>query len=293
MRVDATTLANLVQSAQTLSAREATITQQLSSGVRLSSLADDPISAARSSGLASTLAQQDTFLASAATATSRTQVADTALASVVSQLTSAVALVVQGGNDTQSASDRQAIAQQISGIRDGILNLANSSYSGSYLFAGSRSTTQPFTLAADGTVTYNGDSVASSIRTTSGSSIATSISGDAVFTSSASAVFNALQTAITQLQAGTGTDATTVSALRSSLNSVVTERSSLDSSLSHLSAEVTYVTTQQTESKVEQTTLLAADPTALATELSSVKTQQTALYSTLGQLNSKSLFDYL
>ncbi len=293
MRVDATILANLVQSSQSLSSRETTITQQLSSGLRLTALSDDPITAGRSSTLASTLSQQDTFLASAATLTSRTQVADTALASVVTELTSAVSLAVQGANDTESVENRQAVAQQISGIRDSILNLANSSYSGSYLFAGSKSTAAPFTLAADGTATYNGDSIGSSIRTTAGSTIATSIAGDSVFTSSASSVFAALQTAITELQAGTATSTSTVSAIRDSLDSVVTQRSSLDSGLSRLSAEVTYVTTQQTDSKAEQTTLLAADTTALATELSAVKSQQTALYSTLGQINSKSLFDYL
>ncbi len=293
MRVDATALANLVQSSRTLSSRETAITEQLSSGLRLSSLSDDPIGAGRSSTLASTLAQQDSFLVSASTVTSRTQVADTALAAVVTQLTSAVSLAVQGANDTQTTTNRQSIASQLSGIRDSILNLANSSYSGSYLFAGSSSTTQPFTLAADGTATYNGDSITSSIRTTAGSTITTSLAGGDIFAASTSSVFAALQSAIAQLQSGAATETSTVSAIRYSLDTVITQRSSLDSSLSRINAETTYVTTEQTNTKAEQSTLLASDPTALATELSAIKTEQTALYSTLGQLSSKSLFDYL
>ncbi len=293
MRVDATSIASLVQTSQSLTARQTAITQQLSSGVRLSALSDDPLAAGRSATLAATLAQQDTFLASASTLTSRSQVADTALASVITQLTSAVSLAVQGANDTQTTANRQSVASQLTGIRDSILNLANSSYGGSYLFAGSHSTAAPFTLAADGTVTYNGDSATQSIATPGGGSIATSVAGGAIFTDSTSPIFAALQTAITALQSGSSTSTTSVAALRSSLDVVITQRSSLDSNLSRLTAQTTYVTTQQTNTRTEQTTLLASDPTTLATELSSVESQQTALLSTLGKIDKTSLFDYL
>lgn len=292
MRIDATTTANLVQASQNLNTRQSSISQQLSSGVRISSLSDDPLAAGRSATLNSTLAQQDTFLTTATTLTSRLTTADSALAAVVTQLTSAVSLAVQGANDTETTANRAAIASQVSGIRDTVLSLANSSYNGSYLFSGS-GTTAPYALAADGTATYSGDSNVNTVTTLGGNSIATSAAGSSIFGDSSSPVFAALTAVITSLNAGTATNTADVANLRSALNVVITQRSSLDSSLSRVQSESTYVTTQQTNTKVEQTTLLAPNTVELATDLSATQSQQTALLSTLGKLNKTSLFDYL
>lgn len=295
MRIDATSIANLVQASKDLSARETSASQQLSGGIRLTALSDDPLAAGRSASLSFALAQQDTFLASASNTESRITTSDSALAAVVTQLTSAVSLAIQGANGTETTANRQAIASQLTGIRDSVLTLANSSYSGSYLFAGTKGTAVPFTLATDGsgTVTYNGDTATTSVRTLGGGSISSSVAGSSVFADATSPVFAALQTAITALNAGTATDTSAVANLRSALDVVITQRSSLDSSLTRLQSESTYVTTQQTNTKVDQTTLLAPDTVALATELQADEAQQTALLSTLGKLDKTSLFDYL
>ncbi len=292
MRIDATITANLVQASQNLNTRQSSISQQLSSGVRISSLSDDPLAAGRSATLNSTLAQQDTFLTTATTLTSRLTTADSALAAVVTQLTSAVSLAVQGANDTETTTNRAAIASQVAGIRDSVLSLANSSYNGSYLFSGS-GTTAPYALAADGTATYSGDTNVNTVTTLGGNSIATSAAGSSIFGDSSSPVFAALTTVINSLNAGTATNTGDVANLRAALNVVITQRSSLDSSLSRIQSESTYVTTQQTNTKVEQTNLLAPNNVQLATDLSATQSQQTALLSTLGKLNKTSLFDYL
>lgn len=292
MRIDATLTAGLVQASQDLNTRQGKISQQLSSGVRVSSLSDDPLAAGRSATLNATLAQQDTFLSTTATVQSRITASDSALGAVVTQLTSAVSLAIQGANDTQTTANRQAIAAQLTGIRDTVLTLANSSYNGSYLFAGS-GTTVPITLAADGTPSYSGDAQIATVRTLGGGSIATSVPGSIVFGDPTSPVFTALNNAIAKLNAGTGTTTDDVSLLRSSLDVVTTQRSTLDANLSRLQSETTYVTSQQTNTKVEQSTLLTPDNVALATDLSATESQQTALLSTLGKLNKTSLFDYL
>ncbi len=293
MRIDATTTSNLIQSATDLSARETSISQQLSSGTRLSALSDDPLAAGQSAILNATLSQQDTFLASASTLQSRLTTADSALAEVVTQLTSAVSLAVQGSNDTETTTNRQALASQLTGIRDSVLTLANSSYSGTYLFSGSKGTTSPFTLASDGTVTYNGDNQTASVSTPGGGSISTSVAGSSIFGDSTSPIFAALQTAIVNLQAGNAVGTDAVANVRGALNVVLTQRSSLDSSLSRLQSESSYVSTQQANTKVQQSTLLASDSVSLATQLQAAEAQQTALLSTLAKVGKTSLFDYL
>ncbi len=293
MRIDAASINTLVQSSKALTAHETSISQQLSSGIRLTALSDDPLAAGQASTLSATLSQQDSFVATATTLQSRLTTADTALGSVVTQLSSAVSLAVQGSNGTESTSNRQAIASQLSGVRDTILSLANSSYSGSYLFSGTQGSTVPFTLNPDGSVTYNGDSKTSTVSTLGGGSISTSASGAAIFSDSTSSVFSALQSVISTLQQGNAPDSDQVANLRSSLSVVTTQRSTLDTSLSRLESESSYVSTQQANTKVNQSTLLSADTASLATDLSATESQQTALLSTLGVLDKKSLFDYL
>jgi flagellin-like hook-associated protein FlgL len=65
-------------------------------------------------------------------------------------------------------TERQALAQEIAGLRERLIGLANTRHNGEYLFAGAASNVQPFAVADDGTVTYAGDSVrgATQIRPT-------------------------------------------------------------------------------------------------------------------------------
>src|SRR5215831_4092932 len=115
---------------------EVSLTQQLSSGLRVTSLDVDPSAAANCVMMGSAIARDDSFVQSASGVQSMLQVADSTLGEVVSQVTSALTLAVQGANGTQNTANTLSIAQQLTGIRDQILSLANTSYTGSYLFGG-------------------------------------------------------------------------------------------------------------------------------------------------------------
>lgn len=293
MRIDATALSSLLQSAQSLSTKQVTIVQQLSSGVRISALSDDPSAVGRSAELTASLAQSDAFLQSAATSTSRLQAADAALGSVVTQLTSAISLAVKGANDTNNTVDRQTLATQLSSIQESIRSFANSSYSGTYLFAGSASTAEPFTAAADGSISYVGDAETNSLSLSNGDSVPVSVSGADIFANSSAPVFGALQAVIKTLLGGQAPSTDQVAALRNSLTAVTTQRAVLGADAARVQTESTYAGSQQATTKAEQSTLIQADPVALATELSSVETQRSALLSTLAVVQKGSLFDYL
>jgi len=134
VRVDPNYLLNLSSSLDQSTAVEAQLTNELSSGLRVSSLSVDPTAAAQSSLLNTEISQQDTYVQVASGESSRLQVADSTLGEVVTQLTSAISLAVQGGNGTLNASNQSSVAQQLTAIRDTVLGLANTSYSGTYLF---------------------------------------------------------------------------------------------------------------------------------------------------------------
>jgi len=293
VRVDPNYLLNLSSSLDQSTAVEAQLTNELSSGLRVSSLSVDPTAAAQSSLLNTEISQQDTYVQVASGESSRLQVADSTLGEVVTQLTSAISLAVQGGNGTLNASNQSSVAQQLTAIRDTVLGLANTSYSGTYLFSGSQGTTKPFSLdtsTVPATATYAGDSTVQSVVTPTGQSIQVNLPGSTVF----SGVLGALNQLIadfssTNVSASVAAD---TPALTAALGGLSTQRSVLDSSLSRLQSTSTYAQTQQANLTIAQGSLVASDPTTVATQLSASETQHQALLSVITALGKTDLFDY-
>ena len=138
MRADPTYVSSLTQALSSSTKASNDLASQLSSGLRVGSLSDDPGAAAQSLQLGSQISRVDTYIQTAASQSSMLQVTDSTLGEVVSQLTSAISLAVQATNGTLNSSNLQTTAQQLTGIRDQVLALANTSYQGRYLFAGSQ-----------------------------------------------------------------------------------------------------------------------------------------------------------
>ena len=297
MRVDPNYVSGLVQSLDSSTASEQQLSTELSSGLRVSSLSDDPVAAGQASLLASSVSRDDTFVQTAATTESRLQVADSALGSVVAQVTSAISLAVGGDNGTNNATDLQAVAQQLTSIRDEVVSLANTSYGGSYVFAGSKGDAAPYsvdTTTTPATATYHGDTLTSSVTTPNGQTISTGLAGSAVFSAAGADVLGSLNQLIADFESGTaaGSATTDTAGLKTALNNVSQQRSTLDSSLARLQAVSTYTQTDATEKTASESTLVSADVATVATQLSAVETQRTALDNVVAALEKGSLFDY-
>jgi flagellar hook-associated protein 3 FlgL len=294
MQVDPNYISGLVQSLDGSSLSEQQLSTELSTGLRVSSLSTDPVAAGQASLLGSAISQDDTFVQTAATTQSLMQVSDSALGSVVSQLTSAISLAVEGNNSTENPADLQAITQQLTGIRDEVVSLANTSYGGTYVFAGSQGNTAPFTVdttTTPATTTYNGDTSVGSVTTPTGQQIQTGLAGSAVFSAPGADVMAALNNIIADFSSGTGSTTADTAALTTALTNVSQQRSVLDSSLSRLQSSSTYAQTDATEKTASQGTLVSADTATVATQLSSVETQRSALMSVIATLEKGSLFD--
>ena len=189
MRVDPNYISNLAGALNQSSSVEDTLTSELSSGLSVVTLQDNPVAVAESTLLASSIAQDDTFVQTASGESSLMQVADSTLGDVVTQITSALSLAVEGNNGTLNASNTTIIAQQLSGIRDQVLSLANTSYQGQYLFGGSQGSVQPFTLDTStnpATTNYVGDTQVQFVETPNGQKLQVNLPGSAVFGSGSS-----------------------------------------------------------------------------------------------------------
>ncbi|WGY68272.1 flagellar hook-associated protein FlgL [Burkholderia cepacia] len=158
--------------------------QQISSGVSLSTPADNPLGAAQAVQLSMTSATLSQYSSNQNTALSSLQAEDQTLNSVNNLLSSIHTVVIQAGDGSLSDSDRSALSTQLQGYRNQLLTLANSTDgAGNYLFAGFQSTTAPFANAPGGGVTYSGDGGARQVQITDSTTVAQGDSGESVFLS--------------------------------------------------------------------------------------------------------------
>ncbi len=133
--------------------------QQISSGKRILTPADDPAASARILELTNSINATNQFQVNSSIATSRLEQEDGVMDAVGKLLQRVRELVLQGKNASLSATDRKSLASEVGQRLDELVGLANTRGSnGDYIFAGSLSRTQAFSVdAATGAVTYNGD----------------------------------------------------------------------------------------------------------------------------------------
>ena len=295
MRVDPFYATNLVGSLDQAQASEQQLTSELSSGVRVTSLSQDPVASGENVLLLNQMQQDDSFTQSANLVTGQLQVADSALGSVVSQLTQGISLATSANNGTMNPSDVQSVSNQISGILNEVTSLANTSYQGQYIFAGGKTSTAPFTtstVTSPAITTYNGDENVNYLHTPNGQKIQLNVPGDQVFLGTGSnSVFGALNALIADYSSGTVNTAQAVSdtqALGTALNYVSQQRVTIDNSMTQVTASSDAVSNVQSQLTTAQTNLMQADIPTISTQLSLAETQQTALEDVIAQLNSTS-----
>ena len=300
MRVNPDYITNIVNSLDLATSNEQQLTEELSTGLKVNALSDSPTAAGENVLLTSQMNLDDTFSQTASSTESMLQVGDSALGSVISQLTSAISLATEANNGTMNSNNLQSITSELTGIRDEVLSLANTTYLGQYIFAGSQSGTAPFTLSTAGSpavATYNGDDVVSNVKTPNGQTIQTNVPGDQIFLSSTGGnVLNTLNNLIADYSSGTpsSTAVSDTAALTQALSTVSQQRVILDNSITRLTASSNYSQAESTQLAQAQNTLLQADSAQVATQLSSSETQQAALTQVIAAIDQQgNLFDKL
>ncbi|MCT7630603.1 flagellar hook-associated protein FlgL [Aliarcobacter butzleri] len=116
--------------------------------------------------------------------------ADSALAEAKSNVFEyAKSELIKANTDTTSEEGLIAIAQNLEGIKQNLLDLANTQVEGQYVFSGSDSSVKAFTMDDDGKVTYNGNDSLRKIAVDEGSYRESGVNGlDAFFYSADSAL---------------------------------------------------------------------------------------------------------
>jgi flagellar hook-associated protein 3 len=145
MRIATSTIYdNQSVSIDNLSAQYQNIGQSLSTGKTLNVPSDDPSQVAQDLTITTTIAAENSDASNASAAQNELTFTDSTLASLTSALQTARNLAVSGATDIiPNGSQRPLIGEQVAGLLNQVLALANSQYGGTYLFAGTGSGTTP------------------------------------------------------------------------------------------------------------------------------------------------------
>jgi flagellar hook-associated protein 3 FlgL len=294
LRVDPDLYQTVLQGIEQLQQSENNDLEQMSSGRQFNNLSDDPAAVSELVLNDAQTSNVDQYLQNVSTLQNGLQVADSTLSSVVTALSQAISLGVQGANGTLNASDMQSLATEVSGIKSQILALANTTYDGNYLFAGTAVTTQPFTedsSSASG-VTYKGNGSTNSVQIGDGEYIPVNLSGSQVFTPTGSDVFAALQSLVTALQNG-GDVAGATTQLQQVFNRFNTQRTFYGATLSRLQSTQDYLNQEKLGLASAQDNIESADMSSVISNYVQTETALDASYEAAGQISHMTLLDYL
>jgi flagellar hook-associated protein 3 FlgL len=155
---------------------------QLATQQKLLSAADNPGDWAASMGMEQLLAQASRYQSNAQSAQHRLSLEETAIAEAMDVLAHARELGIQANSSTQSPETRAVIAQELDGLREQLLSIANrDDGQGRYLFAGARDdAAAPFAWTGS-TASYGGDASPRLLPIGNSRSIAVGDAGSAVF----------------------------------------------------------------------------------------------------------------
>lgn len=155
--------------------------QQISTGKRILTPADDPIGSARALELSQGQSVNEQFAVNRTHATSLLAQEEGVLANVTKLVQDVQTLVVQAGNSTLGDEQRRYIATELKGHFEQLLTLANSKDgTGNYMFGGYNVKATPFSATTQG-ADYHGDQGQRVLQIDSTRQIALSDSGADIF----------------------------------------------------------------------------------------------------------------
>jgi flagellar hook-associated protein 3 FlgL len=177
---------------------------QLSSGSRIAVPSDDPAATGQAMQLRATSRQISQYTRNATDGDAWLTTVDTALTTALKYLRNARDLVVQSGNGGLGQNSLDALANDIDGLRDGMLAQANTRYLGRTVFAGTSDAGVAFTSATDvPPYVWQGTAGATVDRRVGPSTlIRVDTDGSAAFGDGTNSVFALLDTISSELRGG-------------------------------------------------------------------------------------------
>ncbi|MGI4854680.1 MAG: hypothetical protein ACRYF4_11625 [Janthinobacterium lividum] len=270
--------------------------QQLSSGRMVAAPSDNPYAASAYADSLATSANVDRFTKNGDAVSNRAQAADSALSSVVNELTQAISLGTQGAEGALTPANRAVIITQLQSVTQQVVFQANQSYNGSSLFAGTSGAATAF--VADPSTTsgyrYQGDSGVNQATIGEGLTVGTNIPGDQIFNSASGDVLGSLSQLITAVSSGNQSDiSNATAAITSSIAHVGQQRAVFAGTVNQITSQDTYLSRESLSLSSEQTSLVGIDLTTSIQTMTQAQTAHSAVLAAAAKILPISLLNYL
>ncbi len=156
--------------------------EQIASGRRILTPADDPVASARIIQVNQELSQLGQYIDNADSVESRLTLAESQVQQVTTLLVRVRELTIQSDALSMTQSSRRSIAAELDARLDELLGIANTrDINGEYIFAGYQGEEKPFEQTTAGEFVYHGDDGQRLVQVASSSHIPISDSGKRIF----------------------------------------------------------------------------------------------------------------
>jgi flagellar hook-associated protein 3 FlgL len=267
---------------------------QVATEKRVSKPSDDPQAMSSIMRLKKMLASNEQYTKNTNNAVTMMETTSSTLDSFANILGDVKSLAVRASSRATGSDEMKTYVISINQYLDEALNLANTQYNGKYLFAGTNSLQQPFTLAADrSSVSTNANGITGSISLpiADGLSQVTNLDGQQAL--QGSTIFNLLISIRDSLSGGSAPSAANTQALDDAYSYITGQSSKAGMIVSQLTNNQTSLATQNTQLMSMISDQEDTDVATAITKEQSAETNLEAALQITAQTLPKSLLTYL
>ena len=280
-------------------------TADVTSGIDVNQPSDSPATIAEILQTQTAISNNKQIQSNLSSVTTEVNSADSALQTAVQSLQNAINMATQGATSTATAASRAVLAQQVSGIQQALVGIAQTTVNGRYIFSGDQDTQAPYKFDSTqpkGVQQLITGTSTRMIQSVDGTSFAVALTAQQIFdaqnsdgTPASGNVFAAvqnLQTALTNNDtAGIQAAVTSLQSASSYLNDQLAFYGAVENRVQEASDLAQKFQTQQ---QIELSNLQDTDIPTAAAELTKLQMQQQATLSVEATLQQqKNLFSYL
>ncbi len=280
------------------------VNKQISSGIRVNQASDDPSAVAPIIAYQGQLAHIKQVQTNLSAAQTEAQSADGALQTATTLVNQLITLGAQGASSTENASSRAVMGEQVQQIEQQLVDLANTSVGGTYIFGGDSSSSAPYTFnwtSPEGVIQNTTPTNTALLRDTDGNSIVPRLTAQQIFdprnsdgTPATGNVFEAAFALGTALlandQTGTQTALDQVKAASAQIGQSATAYGNIENWIQQAGQTATSQVNNVTQAL---SGIRDSDVATAATQLSLDQTAMQAALAAHASLSTKSLFSFL
>jgi flagellar hook-associated protein 3 FlgL len=290
---------NFLAGLNQIQTRLQTAQTQLTTGLQINNVSDDPSEIADVWQLNSQLDQTQQTDTNLGQVTTEVNTAQSALQSSVTLVEQALTYGAQGASDTSSATTRQDLANELGAILQQLVSAANTTVQGRYIFSGDTDQTTPYSIdltQSSPVSAYQGSATTREIQGPDGTAFPVALTAQQIFDSSngQTNVFGSITSLMQGLEANSDPEITSAMSDVQSADTFLNQQLAFygtvqDRVAGALSFGQNYTTQLQTQLSGVQD----ADEASAITNMTQAQTEMQAALQSEAQLPRNTLFDFL